>query len=211
MPIEVYVARIKICGITTLNDALAASNAGADALGLVFYSPSPRAIKIEQAKEICKKLPPFITKVGLFVNAEPKEVFEAINMLPLDLLQFHGEESSEYCEQFNKPWIKAIRVNTMTDIKKQVKDYHNAQGILLDTYVEGIQGGTGSQFDWSLIPSDLNKPIILAGGLTCDNITQAINQIRPYAVDTSGGVEIAKGVKDHNKIKIFIDKVRAAL
>lgn len=201
--------RIKICGITTLNDALATASLGADALGFVFYSPSPRAIKIEVAKEICKKLPPFITKVGLFVNADAKEVFEIINTLPLDLLQFHGEETPEYCEQFNKPWIKALRVNTTTNIKQQVEHYHNAQGILLDAYVEGIQGGTGHQFDWSLIPFDLHKPIILAGGLTCYNIEQAINQVRPYAVDTSGGVEIAKGIKDHNKIKLFIDKVKA--
>lgn len=202
-------ARIKICGITRLDDALAAANAGADALGFVFYSPSPRAIEIDQAKKICSSLPPFITKVGLFVNASSQEVFEAINILPLDLLQFHGDELPEYCEQFNKPWIKALRVNTTTNIKKLIELYQQAQGILLDAYVEGIQGGTGSQFDWSLIPSGLNKPIILAGGLTCDNIEQAILQVKPYAVDVSGGVEISKGIKDHNKIKVFIDKVKA--
>lgn len=203
--------RIKICGITRLNDALAAADAGTDALGFVFYPPSPRAINVDQAKKICCGLPPFITKVGLFVNASPEDVLETTRLLSLDLLQFHGEESPDYCTQFNKPWIKALRVSSATDIKKEVEYFQQAQGILLDAYVEGIQGGTGSQFDWSLIPTTLNKPIILAGGLTCDNITSAINQVKPYAVDVSGGVEIAKGIKDHDKIKTFINKVKAIL
>lgn len=207
----IFVTRIKICGITRIEDAMAAVEAGADALGFVFYKDSPRAITIDQAKNICQQLPPFITSVGLFVNASNNEVLDIANYLHLDLLQFHGEESAEYCEQFNYPWIKAIRVQPDTNIEAAIKNYKTSKGILLDSYVHGVQGGTGTTFDWSLIPQNLSKPIILAGGLTIDNVQQAIQSCRPYAVDVSGGVELSKGLKDHDKIKRFIHNVKNSL
>ncbi len=203
--------RIKICGITRLEDAMVAVEAGADALGFVFYKPSPRAITVDQAKNICQHLPPFITSVGLFVNASNNEVLEIANYLHLDLLQFHGEESAEYCKQFNYPWIKALRVQPNSDIEKTINHYSASKGILLDSYVAGVQGGTGTTFDWSLIPKNPSRPIILAGGLTIDNVQEAIQTCRPYAVDVSGGVECSKGIKDHDKIKHFIHNVKNAL
>lgn len=203
--------RIKICGITRVEDALAAVEAGADAIGLVFYAPSPRAVTIDQAEKICKALPPFITTVGLFVNASYEEVSVISSKLSLGLLQFHGEESAAYCEQFNQPWIKALRVQPSTNIREAMQPYNKAQGILLDSYVAGVQGGTGTTFDWSLIPQQTEKPIVLAGGLTIENVQQAVQIVKPYAVDVSGGVEITKGIKDHNKIKAFINKVKSSL
>lgn len=203
--------RIKICGITRIEDALAAANAGADAIGLVFYESSPRNVTIQQAKQICEALPPFVTTVGLFVNAEAKFTSDILNQVPLDLLQFHGEESASYCEQFNRPWIKALRVHPDAHILEQINNYPNAQGILLDSYVAGVQGGTGITFDWSIIPQSMSKPIILAGGLNLDNIQQAIKIAKPYAVDVSGGVETSKGIKDVSKIKAFIEKVNSCL
>lgn len=203
--------RIKICGITCVEDALAAVEAGTDAIGLVFYAPSPRAVTIDQAAQICKALPPFITTVGLFVNASYEEVSTISSKLSLGLLQFHGEESPEYCEQFNQPWIKALRVQPSTNIIEIMQPYNKAQGILLDSYVAGVQGGTGTTFDWSLIPQQSDKPIILAGGLTVENVQQAIQIAKPYAVDVSGGVEITKGIKDHNKMRAFINKVKSSL
>lgn len=203
--------RIKICGITCVEDALAAVEAGADAIGLVFYAPSPRAVTIDQAAQICKALPPFITTVGLFVNASCEDVSTISSKLSLGLLQFHGEESPEYCEQFNQPWIKALRVQPSTNIIEIMQPYNKAQGILLDSYVAGVQGGTGTTFDWSLIPQQSDKPIILAGGLTVENVQQAIQIAKPYAVDVSGGVEITKGTKDHNKMRAFINKVKSSL
>lgn len=203
--------RIKICGITCVEDALAAVEAGTDAIGLVFYAPSPRAVTIDQAAQICKALPPFITTVGLFVNASCEDVFTISSKLSLGLLQFHGEESPEYCEQFNQPWIKALRVQPSTNIIEIMQPYNKAQGILLDSYVAGVQGGTGTTFDWSLIPQQSDKPIILAGGLTVENVQQAIQIAKPYAVDVSGGVEITKGIKDHNKMRAFINKVKTSL
>ena len=203
--------RIKICGITRVEDALAAVEAGADAIGLVFYAASPRAVTLDQAAQICATLPPFITTVGLFVNASYEEVSTISSQLSLGLLQFHGDESPEYCEQFMQPWIKALRVQPTTNIVTMIQPYNKAQGILLDSYVAGIQGGTGSTFDWSLIPQQTDKPIILAGGLTVENVQQAIQIAKPYAVDVSGGVEVTKGIKDHNKMKAFINKVRSSL
>lgn len=207
---EIIVTRIKICGITRTEDALAAVEAGADAIGLVFYGASPRNVTIEQATEICQALPPFITTVGLFVNASYQEVSEISAKLSLSLLQFHGEESAAYCEQFTQPWLKALRVQATTNIVEEMRPYSKAQGILLDSYVAGVKGGTGISFDWSLIPQQAAKPIILAGGLTVDNVQQAIQISKPYAVDVSGGVEIAKGIKDPAKIIAFINKVKTA-
>ncbi|QXI30429.1 phosphoribosylanthranilate isomerase [Pseudomonas vanderleydeniana] len=202
--------RSKICGITRIEDALAAVEAGADAIGFVFYAKSPRAVTFQQARAIIAALPPFVTTVGLFVNASRCELGEILDAVPLDLLQFHGDETSAQCEGFNRPYIKALRVKAGDDIAAACQAYPGASGILLDTYVEGVPGGTGEVFDWSLVPQGLDKPIILAGGLTADNVAQAIAQVKPYAVDTSGGVELSKGIKDPAKIKAFIQAVRAS-
>lgn len=202
--------RSKICGITRIEDALAAVEAGADAIGLVFYAKSPRAVTVPQARAIIAALPPFVTTVGLFVNASRCELTEMLEAVPLDLLQFHGDESPAECEGFNRPWIKALRVRPGDDLEAQCRHYANASGILLDTYVAGVPGGTGEAFDWSLIPERLSKPIILAGGLSVDNVGAAIAQVRPYAVDVSGGVEQAKGIKDPARIEAFMRAVRQA-
>ena len=204
------VVRSKICGITRVEDALAAVEAGADAIGLVFYAKSPRAVTVQQARSIINALPPFVTTVGLFVDASRCELGEMLDAVPLDLLQFHGDESPESCEGYHRPYIKALRVKPGDDIAAQVALYKNASGVLLDTYVPGIPGGTGEAFDWSLVPEGLSKPIILAGGLTAENVAQAIARVRPYAVDVSGGVEAAKGIKDAEKIRAFMQAVKAA-
>lgn len=187
---------------------MAAAAAGADAIGLVFYAKSPRAVDIEQAREILAALPPFVTSVGLFVDAERSELERILASVPLDLLQFHGDESVQQCEAFGRPYIKALRVKAGGDIAAQVARYPSAQGILLDAYVEGVPGGTGEAFDWSLIPQTLSKPLILAGGLRPDNVAEAVSRVRPYAVDVSGGVEASKGVKDVEKVDAFIRAAR---
>jgi len=200
--------RVKICGITRVEDALAAAAAGADAIGLVFYAKSPRAVGIEQAQAIIAALPPFVTVVGLFVDIERDELQRILASVPLDLLQFHGDESAEQCEGLARPYIKALRVKAGDDIAAHVGRYPGAKGVLLDTYVEGVPGGTGEAFDWSLVPEGLSKPVILAGGLHPDNVAAAVAQVRPYAVDVSGGVEASKGIKDAEKIGAFIRAAR---
>lgn len=202
--------RSKICGITRVEDALAAAQAGADAIGLVFYAKSPRAVTVQQAREIIAALPPFVTTVGLFVNASRCELNEILEAVPLDLLQFHGDETPEDCEGYHRPWIKALRVRAGDDLEAECKRYARASGILLDTYVAGVPGGTGEAFDWKLVPEHLSRPIILAGGLSPDNVATAIAQVRPYAVDVSGGVEQAKGIKDAARIEAFLEAVRGA-
>ncbi|WP_238067447.1 MULTISPECIES: phosphoribosylanthranilate isomerase [Pseudomonas] len=202
--------RSKICGITRIEDALAAAEAGADAIGLVFYAKSPRAVDVRQARSIIAELPPFVTTVGLFVNASRCELNEILEVVPLDLLQFHGDETPQDCEGYHRPWIKALRVRPGDDLEAACQLYAGARGILLDTYVPGVPGGTGEAFDWSLVPARLSKPIILAGGLSADNVGQAIAQVRPYAVDVSGGVEQAKGIKDAAKIEAFMRAVKQA-
>ncbi|MFP3515193.1 phosphoribosylanthranilate isomerase [Pseudomonas sp. SIMBA_077] len=201
--------RSKICGITRIDDALAAVDAGADAIGFVFYAKSPRAVNAVQARAIIAALPPFVTTVGLFVNASACELNETLDAVPLDLLQFHGDETPAQCEGYHRPYIKALRVKAGDDIAAACAAYASASGVLLDTYVEGVPGGTGQAFDWSLIPQGLSKPIILAGGLSVQNVAQAIAQVQPYAVDVSGGVEMSKGIKDHDKIRAFMQAVRA--
>ena len=176
--------RSKICGITRVEDALAAVEAGADAIGLVFYAKSPRAVSVEQAAAIVQAVPPFVSCVGLFVNMPRDQLLAVLQQVPLDLLQFHGDESPADCEGYGRPYIKA-----------------------LDTFVEGVPGGTGAAFDWSLVPQDADKPIILAGGLEASNVAAAIRQVRPYAVDVSGGVEVNKGIKDAEKIRAFVQAV----
>ncbi len=199
--------RVKICGITRLEDALCAVEQGADAIGLVFYDQSPRNVSINQAIEIANYIPAFVSVVGLFVNAEPSFINEVISSSKIDLLQFHGDESSEECASYCLPFIKAIRVQSDTNLVQYAKEYSAAKALLLDAYTEGVAGGTGHVFDWNLIPKQLAKPIILAGGLKADNVAHAIQQVLPYAVDVSGGVEASKGVKDAAKISAFMRQV----
>ncbi len=200
--------RVKICGITRIEDALCAAQAGADAIGLVFYAPSPRAVGIQQAADIVEALPPFVTTVGLFVDAEPSFVAAVLDKVPLDLLQFHGNEAADYCEGFNRPYMKAIRMREDVSLESSVLHYEGAKALLLDSYKPGVPGGTGTTFDWGRIPEKMQKPIILAGGLDTANVAQAIQQASPYAVDVSGGVEASKGIKDAAKIAAFINEVK---
>jgi phosphoribosylanthranilate isomerase len=200
--------RIKICGITRREDAQAAVRLGADAIGLVFYPSSPRAVTPEQAAAIVDRLPPFVTVVGLFVDAPRPEVMEVASAVPLDLLQFHGAESAADCSGHGRPWIKAIRMHDSVDLEQLSRQYTGAAGLLLDTYRAGVPGGTGVTFDWQRIPPELASRIILAGGLDPHNVEQAVRQVRPYAVDVSGGVEAAKGIKDADKMAAFIAGVK---
>jgi len=201
------VTRIKICGLTRAEDITAVVRGGADAIGLVFYEKSPRHVTLQKAVELAATVPPFVSIVGLFVNAEPDFINEILQSVPLDLLQFHGDETPEYCRQFNKPYIKAIRVKAGVDLVQCSSDYIDAKGLLLDAHVEGIPGGTGATFDWTLIPQKLSLPVILSGGLDTQNLAQAIEQVSPYAVDVSSGVEATKGIKDADKIAAFINEV----
>lgn len=201
--------RVKICGITRVEDALAAARAGADAIGLVFYAQSPRAVSVEQARAVVQALPPYITTVGLFVDAAPQEIRAVLTELPLDLLQFHGNESPEACRGHGRPYVKALRMREGMDLTDLARSYNDAVGILVDSYVEGVPGGTGQSFDWSRLPGGLSCPLILAGGLTPDNVAAAVAQVRPWAVDVSGGVEAAPGVKDAAKIEAFIRGVNS--
>ena len=202
--------RVKICGITCPEDALEAILHGADAIGLVFYPQSPRYVTPLQAAEIVKKIPAFITVVGLFVNAEASEISDILSAVHLDLLQFHGDETPMQCRQFSRPYMKAIRVKSDTNLVQYAADYADAKALLLDAFAEGVPGGTGQVFDWNLIPSNLSVPVVLAGGLNADNVTQAIQKVRPYAVDVSGGVEASKGIKDAAKIAAFMRGVSNA-
>lgn len=196
--------RAKICGITRVEDALAAAAHGADAIGLVFYDKSPRNVGVEKAREIVAALPPFITAVGLFVDADAARVREIQQRVGLDLLQFHGDESPAYCQAIDFPYIKALRVRPGLNLLQYAADFSTARALLLDAYQEGVAGGTGKTFDWDLIPSSLPMPIILAGGLDAANVTEAMRRVRPYAVDVSGGVEREKGIKDADKIAAFM-------
>ena len=200
--------RIKICGITREQDALAAAAAGADAIGLVFYAPSPRAVDAAQAARIVAALPPFVTTVGLFVDAEPAAVRAVLAEVPLDLLQFHGEESDDYCRQFGRPYLKAVRVRSADQLQDVAAQWPGAAGILLDSYKPGVPGGTGEVFDWRLVPRERDWNLVLAGGLVASNVRQAIDEMQPWAVDVSGGVEAAKGIKDVAKINAFVQEVK---
>ena len=201
--------RVKICGITRRQDAEFAVKSGADAIGLVFYEPSPRAVTAAQAALITAQLPPFVAIVGLFVNASAEMVRQTLEQVPLSLLQFHGDEAAEFCEQFNMPYIKAVRMQTAAHLKKADMHYTNASALLLDSFQHGVPGGTGQTFDWSMITA-ISKPLILAGGLTTKNVAAAIKQVSPYAVDVSGGVEESKGLKSNNKISAFMREVANA-
>ena len=202
--------RIKICGITRAEDALTAVHCGADAIGLVFYDRSPRHVSLALAAQLARVLPPFVSVVGLFVNAEAAVIRETLTSVPLDLLQFHGDEAPEYCIQFGKPYLKAIRVKDGVDLLQCASHFYTAKGLLLDAHVDGVPGGTGTCFDWELIPRQLPLPVILSGGLHAGNVAEAINKVRPYAVDVSSGVESAKGIKDGAKIARFMQEVMRA-
>ncbi len=202
--------RVKICGITSEADAAVAAEAGADAIGLVFYPPSPRAVSIPQAAAIVRSLPPFVTSVALFVDAGSEAIAEVVDNVRVDLLQFHGQESADFCGRHRRPWIRAIRMRTDMDPREAVTEFAAAQGVLLDAYRPGVPGGTGEVFDWGRVPGELASRLVLAGGLTPDNVAEAVATVGPYAVDVSGGVEQSPGVKDANKIKAFIEEVRCA-
>ena len=201
--------RIKICGLKRAKDMQVAIEAGADALGLVFYPPSPRFIDPEQAVRLASMVPPFVSVVGLFVNAEARQVSELLAAVPIHLLQFHGDEDEAYCRQFGRPYIKAARMRPGLDLLQYAASFPSAQAILVDAFVEGYGGG-GKSFDWNLIPNSMSKPLVLSGGLDADNVGEAIRRVRPAAVDVSSGVEAAKGIKDADKIRSFIAAARAA-
>jgi phosphoribosylanthranilate isomerase len=202
--------RSKICGITRPEDGLLAASQGADAIGLVFYGPSPRNVTREQARAVIDALPPFVTTVGLFVDAGDVEVRAILDEVPLDLLQFHGSEEEGYCRSFGRPYLKAVRMAEEVDLMAEAKRYSSANALLLDSYQKGVPGGTGHAFDWARIPQGLEKPVILAGGLGPENVEEAIRTVRPYAVDVSSGVEAAKGIKDAEKIIAFMRGVERA-
>ncbi len=199
--------RVKFCGITNIDDARVAVALGVDALGFVFYPPSPRYIAPAVAARIIAALPPFVAKVGLFVNAPPAEVESVIAETGIDAVQFHGDEAAADCRRVSRPWIKALRIAEDTDVLRLAADYPEAHALLLDAYDAQLFGGTGRSFDWSRYPADLARPLILAGGLTPDNVAAAIRATAPYAVDVSGGIEARKGVKDIEKMKRFITEV----
>ncbi len=202
--------RVKICGITRTEDALAALEQGADAIGLVFYPPSSRAVTAAQAATIVAQLPPFVTVVGLFVNASRGEIGRVLSRTRLDLLQFHGDESPQACSGHGRPYIKAVRMREGVDLYAMRERYGDSAGLLLDSYQRGVPGGTGESFAWERIPADLAASIVLAGGLSPDNVERAIEQVRPYGVDVSGGVERARGIKDPKKIAMFMRGVKRA-
>lgn len=202
--------RIKICGITSEADAVAAAEAGADAIGLNFHPASPRAIDVAQAQAICAVLPPFVTTVGLFVDAPAERIAAILEQVPLQMLQFHGDEPAADCSRWQRPWLKALRMRDDVDVAALGASYRAAEALLLDSYRPGVPGGTGETFDWRRIPSALPRPLVLAGGLTPENVAEAIRIVRPQAVDVSGGVERAKGVKDAEVMQAFVDAVRRA-
>jgi phosphoribosylanthranilate isomerase len=205
----VYRTRIKICGITRQSDALAAINAGVDALGLVFYPGSARALSLADAEAVTRGLPPFITLVGLFVDAEAGLVDEACQRLPLGLLQFHGEETDDFCRSFCRPWMKALRIAEDSDVPAMIDEHPGAAAILLDTWRADQPGGTGDSFNWQQVPVNPTRPLVLAGGLNAGNVGRAISMTRPFAVDVSGGVEESPGIKSREKIEQFVAAVNA--
>ena len=199
--------RVKICGITRIEDAAAVVQSGADALGLVFYPQSPRYVDIAVAREIVASLSPFVTVVGLFVNAAPEVIHRIIESIPLGLLQFHGDEDNATCKSFGLPFIKSIAMHDGIDVLSRMEQYPDAAGFLLDAWQPQSHGGGGKTFDWQFIPESSPGPLILAGGLTPDNVTLAIKSTRPYAVDVSSGVESGKGIKSAAKIAAFMQGV----
>ena len=200
--------KIKICGITSVADALTVSKSGADAIGLVFYPKSSRYLSIEQAVDICVALPPFISVVGLFLDASEREVNQVLAQVPLDILQFHGNESPEYCVNFSRPYIKAVGMLGLDDFDAYANQYSSCKAFLVDSHETGAAGGTGKTFDWKTLPVDYPKPIILAGGLNPDNIARAIQSTTVYAMDLSSGVETEAGIKSKAKITALMQEVK---
>ncbi|GAB3098640.1 phosphoribosylanthranilate isomerase [Aestuariicella hydrocarbonica] len=201
--------RVKICGITSVADAQAAVAAGADAIGLVFYRNSPRAVSVAQAAEIARSVGPFVTVVGLFVNEGSDAVFDILQQVPLHVLQFHGDEDEDYCRQFQRPYLKALRMKEGLDVSATMAKFTSAVGILLDAYRPGVPGGTGDTFDWQRVPGESLVPVVLAGGLTPKNVGQAIAATKIYGVDVSGGVEASPGQKDTDKMMAFVRHAKA--
>ncbi len=201
--------RIKICGLTRPEDVDAAVAAGADAIGFVFYPPSPRHVTPQQAAALVRRLPPFVLAVGLFVNEDPARIQSILQQVPLNLLQFHGDEGPEDCSRWARPYLRAARVQPGLDLIQYASAFSGARALLLDAFVEGYGGG-GHVFDWRLIPPHLPLPVILSGGLTPENVSDAVRRVRPVAVDVSSGVEVAKGIKDHQRMADFVAAVRAA-
>lgn len=203
------IPRIKICGFTRVEDLQQGVQAGADAIGLVFYPPSPRYVDLPTAQALARAVPPFVAVVGLFVNADPAVVRETLAAVPIHLLQFHGDEDEAYCRQFDRPYMKAARVRPGMDLLQYAAEFPSAQAILLDAFVDGYGGG-GKVFDWAAIPANMGKPIVLSGGLDADNVADAVRRVQPAAVDVSSGVEAAKGIKDAEKMRAFVAAVRSA-
>jgi phosphoribosylanthranilate isomerase len=200
--------RVKICGIRESAHARIAAAEGADAIGLVFYRPSPRFVEIEAAAEIARSLPPFVCAVGLFVDASDAEIRAVLERVPLDLLQFHGDEPPEFCERFGRPYVRAVRMEEGTDLLEYAHRFSRAKALLLDAHLPGTPGGTGLTFDWKAIPAGFPMPVILSGGLDATNVARAVREVRPWAVDVSSGVESGRGLKDPRKIVEFIRSVR---
>ena len=200
--------RVKICGLTRAQDVAAAVQLGADAVGLVFHQASPRAVCVDTGAALAAAVPAFVTVVGLFVDAEPGAVQQVLQRVPLGALQFHGGESPDYCAAFGRPWIKAVAMRDGVDLLAEAGRYAGAASLLLDTFDARLAGGTGRTFEWDRIPPELGGRIVLAGGLDAGNVAEAIRRVGPHAVDVSGGVEIAKGIKDRNKIAEFMQGVR---
>ncbi len=200
--------RVKICGLRDPEHARIAAEAGADAIGLVFYAQSARFVDAATAAKVAIALPPFVTAVGLFVDAKEGDIRAILRQVPLDVLQFHGDESPEFCAQFGKPYLRAVRMEAATDLLEYARRFSAARALLLDAHVQGQPGGTGLTFDWTVIPRDLPIPLILSGGLDAANVARAMREVRPWAVDVSSGVESTRGVKDPQKIVEFIRKVR---
>lgn len=199
--------RSKICGMMRIEDALYAAKLGVDAIGLIFFAGSKRCVNIRQAQLIVRELPPFVSVVGLFVNPAAAEVKQVLSQIPLHILQFHGDETANFCKQFHRPYIKAIRVNSSVDIISAADVYADAQALLFDASVIGEYGGTGQTFDWQLLPQQLSKPWVLSGGLNPSNIVEAISQTGAQAVDVSSGVEETAGIKNREKMKDFVTKL----
>ncbi|HSD41865.1 MAG TPA: phosphoribosylanthranilate isomerase [Burkholderiales bacterium] len=202
--------RVKICGITSAAVGLAAARHGADAIGLIFYAPSPRLVTLERAREIASSVPAFVARVAVFVNPAASDVAAVIRACRPDLLQFHGEEAADFCRGFGVPYLRALRVRPGVDLLESLSSFNDAAGWLLDAYRQELYGGTGEAFDWNLIPPGLPRPLILSGGLDAENVGAAIRRVRPWAVDVSSGVEVAKGVKDERRIAAFMEAVRNA-
>ena len=199
--------RVKICGFTRVDDAVCAAHMGVDAIGLVFYPPSPRYVAIEQAQTIVAALPAFTSVVALFVDERESRIREVLERVPINCIQFHGDEPAEACRKYGKPYIKAVRMRSGVDMAGIAAHYSDAAGLLLDAYHPGVKGGTGSRFDWQLIPRQCSLPIVLAGGLEPANARQAVQSVRPYALDVSSGVEAEKGIKDAAKMAAFLKEV----